>query len=121
MAGGRVQPRTVQLRSRATSARRWAGVIAVAQGLEAGDLPQVVEQHLGDAGVAEQRFDADAGLRSGPGCGGAGLLGADAAVPGQGCGDGVGEGPRPVVVGSVGHRRCSWLLLLCGGPVGGQT
>jgi hypothetical protein len=68
----------------------------VPQGLEAGDLPEGGEQDAGDAGVAEQRLDAAAGLRSGPRAGGAGLLGADPALAGQRRGDGVGEGQRRV-------------------------
>jgi hypothetical protein len=52
--------------------------------LEAGDLPERGEQDAGDAGVAQQRFDAGSGLRAGPGGGGAGLLGPDATVAGQG-------------------------------------
>ena len=56
----------------------------VAQGLEPGDLAEGAEQDAGDAGVAEQRFDAGSGLWSGPGGGGAGLFGAEAAVSGGG-------------------------------------
>ncbi len=89
----------------------------VAQRLGATDLPERGEEYPGDPGVAQQCLDAGAGLRSGPGGGGAGLLGADAAVPPQGSGDGVSErdrlvGPAPWT--AVGAGR---LPLLGGGPV----
>ena len=93
---------------------------AVAQGLEAGDLPERAEQDAGDAGVAEQRFDAGPGLRAGPGGGGLGLLGRRAAVAGPRGVDGVGESDRLVVRAARAAAGAGGLLLLAGGPVGGQ-
>ena len=93
---------------------------AVAQGLEAGDLPEGAEQDAGDAGVAEQRLDPGAGLWSGPGGGGAGLLGADPALAGHRGVDGVGEG-QWLVVGAAGSALgAGGLGVLGGGPAGGQ-
>jgi hypothetical protein len=92
----------------------------VAQRLEAPDLPQRGQQDAADPGVAQQRFDAGSGLRSGPGGGGAGLFGAHPALAGQGGGDGVGERAWLVVRAARSARvQVAWLLL-GGGPVGGQ-
>ena len=120
MAGGRVQPRAVQCRSRAASARRCGGGDGVAQRLEAVDLSGGGEQHLRDPGVAEQRFDAGSGLRSGPGCGGAGLLRPDPTSAGQRGRDGVGERRRLVVGAARSAGGAGGSGVLGGGPVGGQ-
>jgi hypothetical protein len=56
----------------------------VAQGFESGDLADLVEQDAADPGVAQQRLDPAAGGRAGPGRGGAGPLGRDPGLAGQG-------------------------------------
>ena len=55
MAGGRVQPRATQPRSRAARARRWAGVMLSRRGWKPVDLAEAAEQDAGDPGVAQQR------------------------------------------------------------------
>jgi hypothetical protein len=76
----------------------------VPERLEAADLSEGGEQHPGDAGIAQQRLDPAAGLRPGPGGGGARLLGADPALPRQGGRDGVGEA-QGLVVGAPRAAR----------------